>query len=346
MARVLVAEDDPVSAILVSRALGQAGHRVAIARNGLEALQQLQAEAADVLVTDWMMPELDGLELIRKVHQRFDPVPVIVMLTCIDMPQARAHALDSGAEEILTKPVRPQELLAAVDRGLARRAQMEQPTDEFLSPFVPAAPSGHAPAFPLVVVGANAGGPAALRLLLRNLPTSAEQAAFVIAQHLQPQMLDSLVPALQRETRMPVSLAVHGQPLTPGTVLVAPGGRHACISADGRRVELNADPEENHVRPAADPLFRSAAAAYGPACIAVVLTGMGRDGLAGTSRVRAAGGSVFVTTPAPTIASGMPESVFRAGLATSAVPLDSMGPVIGQAIEALERSATQMHVAV
>ena len=332
MAKILVADDDAVSALLISRALEAAGHECTVAGTGLAALAGLKRSPYDVLVTDWMRPELDGPELVRRVHQSFDPVPVIVMVTCLSMPEAHAHALEAGVDEFLTKPVRAQELVAALDKALARRQQMEVPTGEFLKAFTMPPKPAVGPRFPFVVVGANAGGPSALRLLLRGLPPKAAGAAFVIAQHLQPQMLESLLPILQRETDLPVSLAVDGSELVPGRVLVVPGAQHGCISSDGGHVELNNDIEENHVRPAADPLFRTAAAAFRERLIAVVMTGMGRDGTAGAARVRAVGGQVLVVAPGPQVASAMPESVIRAGFATAVVPLPTMGQAVGAAL--------------
>lgn len=332
IAKILVADDDAVSAFLITRALESAGHECTVAKTGLAALACLKRSPYDALVTDWMMPELDGPELVRRVHQSVDPVPVIVMATCLSMPEAHAHALEAGVDEFLTKPVHAKELVAAFDHAFARRHQTEVPSEQFLETFTLPPKPAVEPRFPLVVVGANAGGPSALRLLLRGLPPEAGGAAFVVAQHLQPQMLESLVPILQRETGLRVSLAVHGQQLTPGRIFVTPGGKHACISSDGGRVELNDDVEENHVRPAADPLFRTAAATFRERLVAVVLTGMGRDGTAGAARVSAAGGQVLVAAPGPQVASAMPESVIRAGFATAVVPLVSMGQAVGAAL--------------
>jgi two-component system chemotaxis response regulator CheB len=122
--------------------------------------------------------------------------------------------------------------------------------------------------------------------------------------------------------------AVAGDTALPSHVYIAPGGRHMSLvgtsNAGNVRVALNDDPPENSCRPAADVLFRAAAAAYGAGTLAVVLTGMGSDGLRGCEVVRAAGGSVLVQTEASAVVASMPAAVARAGLADAIVPLDQV----------------------
>jgi two-component system chemotaxis response regulator CheB len=342
---VLVVDDDAVSAIVSSRALTQAGHAVSLARSGVEAIEALQAGDFDVLVTDWMMPDLDGLELIRKVHLRFDPPPATIMMTCLTNPQAREHALESGADEFLAKPARPAELIAAVERSLARRRPHATPTLDAVIPF-PRAPAPSASAglhVPVVVIGANAGGPRALRLLFQSLPAECRGASFVVAQHAQAQMVDALVAKLAGDTTLHVATAGHGHALASGEILVGPGGRHISIAPTGLSVELDAAPERNHVRPSADQLFASAADAFAARCIAIVLTGMGIDGTDGAARVRAAGGTVLVATPGAHVASGMSESAIRAGVGSAVVPLDGLGAALAQCLgrtRSVPRAAT------
>ncbi len=339
MASILVADDDPVSSLILSRALGRAGHSVAIAATGLEAVERLRDGNFDVLVTDWMMPELDGLELIRLVHRRFVPVPVIIMITCLDSREAQAHVLESGADEFLVKPVSPREAVEAVARGLARHQHAALRSTEFRAALhadrtVPC----DAP-FPLVAVAANAGGPSAIRLFLRGLPETAASACFVLAQHLQPQMLQALVPVLQRETPLRITLGTHGMRLEPGQVILAPGS-HAVTIGRNATIELTQDPEGANESVAVDALFRSAADAFGAACMAVVLTGMGRDGTLGAARVRARGGTVLVAMPVQHVASAMPESVIRAGHASAILPVERLGEAAGQALAAMPLLAT------
>jgi chemotaxis response regulator CheB len=334
VAKILVVDDDAVSALVLTRALTQAGHEVEMASTGLQAFEQLRGGTFAVLVTDWMMPDLDGLELIRRVHQHLVPAPVIVMVTCLESPQAQAHALASGADEFLVKPVSPKEAVDAVRLALTRHRDAGFPSGDVRATIRPRRSTPTAAPFPLVVVGANAAGPAALRLLLRGLPREASCAALVLAQHLQPQMLVALVEVLQRETRLEVVLGTPGMALQPGRVILGPGTHDIEIAARMRCIELTAGSADAHVRPAADPLFRAAAETFGPACIGVILTGMGRDGTLGAAAIRARGGTVVVVAPGPLVASAMPESAIRAGHASVVVPVDRIGEAVGREIVA------------
>jgi two-component system chemotaxis response regulator CheB len=131
-----------------------------------------------------------------------------------------------------------------------------------------------------------------------------------------------------------VSEAADGGPFTAGRVWIASGGRHLEVRrVDGEVVmRTHAGPEENSCRPAADVLFRSASEAYGSGVLAVVLSGMGRDGLRGSESIRARGGRVLVQDEATSVVWGMPGAVFRAGLAEGAFPLDDIGAEIARRV--------------
>jgi two-component system chemotaxis response regulator CheB len=107
------------------------------------------------------------------------------------------------------------------------------------------------------------------------------------------------------------------------------------IGRSDYRIEIDNGPKQNYVKPAADPLFQSAADAFGPAALAVVLTGMGRDAFRGAAAIKSAGGTVLVQDPADSVAKGMPGTVVDAGLADEILPLRRIGPAIAQRIAQL-----------
>src|SRR4051812_10014676 len=121
--KILIAEDDPASALLLQRALMRSGYAVSVAPNGREALQLLEREAFDALLTDWMMPELDGIELIRRVRTSIKPTPAIMLITALDSEQTRTCAVQAGADDYLTKPYQIQVILDRLGACLMRRAQ-------------------------------------------------------------------------------------------------------------------------------------------------------------------------------------------------------------------------------
>jgi two-component system chemotaxis response regulator CheB len=174
------------------------------------------------------------------------------------------------------------------------------------------------PAKYVVAVAASAGGVEALRVLVAGLPADLD-AAICVVLHIPPSDRSLLAPILDRESDLPVVLAQHGAPLERGTIYVAPAGRHLLIRDD--TLELNLGPKENGVRPAADPLFRSLANAWGACGIAVVLSGALDDGAAGAAAVVEAGGRLVVQDPDDALVAGMPTNAIAAARPCAVLPV-------------------------
>jgi two-component system chemotaxis response regulator CheB len=161
----------------------------------------------------------------------------------------------------------------------------------------------------VVAMAASAGGVEALRRVVAGLPADFP-AAICVVLHISATSRSLLAPILDRDGPLPAVVAFDGAPLRPGTIYVAPADQHLLIRRDA--VELSRGPKENGVRPAADPMFRSLAAAWGDRAVAVVLSGALDDGAAGAAVVAAAGGTVVVQDPAEALAPGMPASAIAA----------------------------------
>lgn len=321
--KILVAEDDVPSAQLLKAFLKRSRYDVEIAANGREALELLKRGKYDALLTDWMMPEMDGVELIRHTRSEINPCPLIIMITAIDSKEARMHALQAGADDFLAKPYGREQLLKSLENGLARMAQAEpQPVR-----VAPAVPAVSLPPLVGVVVAVSTGGPPALIKLFKAIPATCE-AAFFVVQHGPAWMLETFSPALERETGFKFCLGAEGTVPVRGRAYLSPGDRHLVIHAGSGRLGLSEDPPENFVRPAADPLFRSASSFFGRYCIGLVLTGMGRDGAKGASHVKAGGGLVFVQDPATAVVCSMPKTVIAAGAADKVLSLPEMSETI------------------
>ena len=330
MTKVLLADDDRLGARTIAAALRRAGFSVTLAGNGKAALDRLRAEPFDVLLTDWAMPRMDGIALIRRVRETVQPVPCIIMITAIDSPRARSRALDSGADDFLTKPVSGRVVIHAVRTGLARRGQpapaLDRPSPRQRRPD--AAP----PPFVGVVIAASTGGPGVLLTVLRTLPISASVACFVV-QHAPGWMLESLATRLAQASRLKVTIARDGLQPEAGTVYLAPGDHHMVLSPGTLILRLTDDPPENFVRPAADPLFRSAAAALGRCCIGILLSGMGRDGTIGAGDIARAGGFVLAQDPETAIAPSMPKTAIEAGIVSAVCEAGEIGERAAREIE-------------
>jgi two-component system chemotaxis response regulator CheB len=177
----------------------------------------------------------------------------------------------------------------------------------------------------VVAIGASTGGPNALAEVLKGFaPTF--PVPILIVQHMPPLFTRLLADRLTAKTSIRVREASDGDILSPGEALIAPGDLHMIVenSGAGVRVRTYSGPPENSCRPSVDPLFRSVAEVFGRHALAVVLTGMGRDGLAGAEEIRTARGQLVAQDEASSVVWGMPGFIARAGIADAVVPLHKM----------------------
>jgi two-component system chemotaxis response regulator CheB len=186
----------------------------------------------------------------------------------------------------------------------------------------------------VVAIGASAGGIDALQRLMRELPEDLPAATCVVL-HIPASSRSLLAQIIARHTRMPVSQAMAGERLRAAHVYVAPPDWHLLVRSG--HIRLDRGPKENGVRPAIDPLFRSAAEAFGERAVAVVLSGSLNDGAAGAAAVAAAGGAVLVQAPDDAIVPSMPEA------ALAAVPRAETFSALQLAHELSRRAAAFTH---
>jgi two-component system chemotaxis response regulator CheB len=173
----------------------------------------------------------------------------------------------------------------------------------------------------IIVIGASAGGVSALQRLLREMPKGLDAALFVVI-HLSAHARSALPRILERAGPLPAAHPEDGEAIVPGRVYVAPPDRHMLL-VDGH-VRLSRGPRENHTRPAVDPLFRSAALAYGPRVVGVVLTGYLDDGTSGLVAIKARGGISVVQDPEDARHDAMPRNAIRGDSPDHCLPLDAM----------------------
>lgn len=196
---------------------------------------------------------------------------------------------------------------------------------------------------PLVLaIGASTGGPRALLTLLAALHLPVPAPVFLV-QHIHPKFTRILSRRLGEVSSLPVQEAEEGAIVQPGRIYIAPGGRHLVVergAAGTYRTRLTDDPPRHGVRPSVDELFASVANAFGPRAVGVVLTGMGRDGLAGARAIKARGGRVLAEAEETCVVYGMPRALAEADLADREVPIGEMAEAIRQVcLEVAARSA-------
>lgn len=329
-AKILVVEDELTNSILIKRVLIGAGYNVLVAQNGADALKYMEKETFDAVLTDWMMPHIDGIELIRRIRESIKPLPLIIMITALVSQDAREYALEAGADDYIAKPIDVNELTTRVEEGLAKKGQTA-PTEKIVEKKVKLT---NTPNFPVVVIATSTGGPPTLIEIFNKLNVN-DDVAYLIVQHGPPWMLDTFAQRLQKETKLNVHTPSNGMKIEPGNVYVAPGDLHMRIHPSNYTIVLDDAPKENFVRPAADPLFRSAAEVFGEYCLAVVLTGLGRDGTAGASQITSFGGTVLVQDPKSATAQSMPTAVINSHIPHKVVHLQDMAKAINEAAHSL-----------
>ncbi|MFZ0694676.1 MAG: chemotaxis protein CheB, partial [Alphaproteobacteria bacterium] len=180
----------------------------------------------------------------------------------------------------------------------------------------------------VVAIGCSTGGPQALFRLLPALGDLRQP--ILITQHMPATFTTILAEHIQKLTGRPAAEAKDGEPVVGGKIYVAPGNFHMTVESLGTQqvIRLNQNPPENFCRPAVDPMFRSLAQAYGRNVLAVVLTGMGQDGLKGAQVLVQAGGTLIAQDEATSVVWGMPGAVATGGWCSAVLALDDIGPQI------------------
>jgi two-component system chemotaxis response regulator CheB len=356
--RILIVDDSAVMRSLLRTVVSHdAGLEVAgTAADGESAMSAIEILRPDLILLDVEMPVMDGLVMLRKLRARGHRMPVIV---CSSFTQHGAkvtiEALACGATDYVAKPAglaSREEALRALSLDLIPRihALTSQPQAAVtgaarvpLSAHLPNAPPiTSIPA--ALVIGVSTGGPAALDILLPKLPAGFPIPVLVV-QHMPELFTKLLAERLNSCCPLQVREGVEGEPVRAGSIYIAKGNWHMEVRAGAHTglpatLHLNQGAPENHCRPAVDALFRSAASVYGAGVLAVVLTGMGSDGMSGARMIREHGGIVLAQDEASSVVWGMPGAVITAGLAHRVLPLKA---IAGEILRLVCRTHAEAH---
>ena len=337
-ARVLVVDDSGVFRQLLLEALAADPEieMVGAAADGAAALQQILETRPDVVTLDVEMPGMNGLDLLKELRKTLPDMPIIMCSHLTERgTRTTLDALCLGASDYVPKPPagkNPEDARAHLRRELIPRIKAlyethwrnarglsslaGRPARRRIRPGQP---------FDVLAVGASTGGPNALERFLSGLG-GPRPVPMVIVQHMPPLFTTLLAERLSRESPIRVREAEDGAALHPGEAWLAPGNRHLLLRPGSGTVHLHLsdDPPENSCRPSVDVLFRSVSQAYGARALAVVLTGMGHDGLKGAQLMREAGGHILVQDEASSVIWGMPGAIAREGLADEVLSIERL----------------------
>jgi two-component system chemotaxis response regulator CheB len=294
------------------------------------------------------MPEMDGIAALPLLLEKKRDL-VIIMASTLTRRNAEIslRALSLGATDYIPKPSGSTEVTASATfrreliekiRTLGLRSKrLRTPVRAATMHPVARPHPPHAPltlrAMPLtpprvLLIGSSTGGPQALNALVARIGSLIERAPVLITQHMPPTFTAILAEHLARVAKCPVREARDGEEINAGTIYLAPGGKHMKVARrDGIAViAIDDGPLVNFCKPAVDPLFASAAAVWGSKAMALVLTGMGADGLSGAKAIVAAGGHVMAQDEATSVVWGMPGQVAMAGLCSAVLPMNEIAP--------------------
>ncbi|BDI20028.1 chemotaxis response regulator protein-glutamate methylesterase [Nostoc cf. commune SO-36] len=335
--RVLIVDDAVVVRSRVSKILSSDPELevVGVAANGRIALAKIPYVNPDVIILDIEMPEMNGLQTLAAIRQIYPRLPVIMYSTSTHRGAiATLEALSLGASDYATKPSN----LGSVEATNQHIRDDLIPKIKVFGAFFTPSAITHPVVFPVrsslhqvevVAIGVSTGGPNALTVVLNEFPADLS-VPILIVQHMPPMFTKLLAKQLAAKCQIPIDEAVPGQILKPGHAWIAPGDFHLIVQRDktGVRLATHQASPENSCRPSVDVLLRSVAQVYGAGAIAVILTGMGQDGLHGCQCIREAGGQVIAQDKATSVVWGMPSFVVNAGLANKILPLNQIADEI------------------
>lgn len=332
-----------------------------VAQDGVECLEAVARLKPDVLVLDLEMPRLNGLDVLDRLRAEKPGLPVIMCSSYTERgARSTLEALARGAADYVMKPSAQRDVemalqslaqqllpkIAALAKG-RRRNSDEPPAKPVPNGTGVEAPRRTGAPIEVVVIGLSTGGPSALEQMLPRLPSSFPVPVLIV-QHMPKLFTGALAERLDKCCALRVRQACDSEAIVPGFVWLAPGDSHMEVAprkmgfvvgdedatVRGARVKLHQQAPLNHCRPSVDYLFHSAARMYGAGALALMMTGMGADGLGGARAIHGAGGVVLAQDEATSAVWGMPGRVAEAGIADAVLPLASIAGELRQRVKA------------
>ncbi len=319
---------------------------IGTARNGVEGVQMVEELKPDLVTMDIEMPQMDGLTALRKIMST-NPVPVMMVSSLTsEGASATLDALELGAVDFIPKQLSYvsldivkikealiQKIWAIYHRrrtlmakyALGRKVETRRRNVPSPVPVRPVSGNFSKRNFDIIAVGTSTGGPPALQQVIPNLPHDLPVGVLVV-QHMPPNFTKSLAERLNGISALHVKEAEHGETVTPGVAYIAPGDKHLTIKKWGAKIEtvLSDEPSDMLHKPSVDVLFNSVADVYKGRSVAVIMTGMGSDGVNGLRKLHSLGGKIIAQNENSCVVYGMPRAAVEAGLSDRVVPVETI----------------------
>jgi two-component system chemotaxis response regulator CheB len=331
IASVLVIDDSVVARAVLTRLVDASGRFMvagAVA-TAAAALEFLARSSVDIILLDVALPGVDGITALPELIAAARGAKVVIVSASAEGSDTRGRALALGAADTLAKP-------SASGMSTRFGAELIDRLERLChDQTVVAPPSARAEGlavgdYDIVAIGASTGGIHALGHLLRALPPTF-RSPILVTQHLPAPFMPYFAAQLAVLASRPCDVATHRLRIRPGRIVVAPGDAHLrCVSIGENEaaIRLVTDTAPSGCLPSVDPMFASVAEVYGARALAVVLSGMGRDGAQGAQRVHEAGGTVIVQDQASSVVWGMPAAIAAEGFQAAMLPPDELGRLI------------------
>lgn len=356
--KVLVVDDSALIRSLLTEIINQQHDMVCVgaAPDPYVAREMIKALEPDVLTLDVEMPKMDGLEFLEKL-MRLRPMPVLMISTLTEAgSEITLKALELGAIDYIAKPkldvvrgvqdyaedIADKIRIAARARVFKRSHPPDVPKAHSADAILPKAAGLLGSTEKVLIIGASTGGTEAIKEVIIRLPPDAP--GVLITQHMPEKFTAAFAKRLDGLSSLRVKEAEDGERVLPGHAYVAPGHSHLLLARRGANyvATLNQGPEVNRHRPSVDVLFRSAANVAGKNAIAMILTGMGKDGAAGMLELKQAGAYTLAQDEASCVVFGMPKEAIAMGGVNEVLTLKDIPGRVIQLLKALGHGAIRV----
>ncbi len=332
---MMIVDDSMVARAVLSRMVesDKSFEIAAVAGTAEDAIDALQAVKVDIVLLDLEMPGEGGLKMIPKILEAANGARVMIVSSVADDGAAQTvAALALGAADAMPKPGTGK-FNGRFAEVLLSRLKAIGFADDHPPLAEPIRLQGYGPLramspdpIGILAIGASTGGIHAIAALFQALPPKIG-VPILVTQHLPSPFMPVFARQLGIAARREALVAEDGMKLLPDRIIIAPGDAHLTIESSdrGQFVKLSRERAPSGCLPSVDPMFASAGAEFGDGAVGVILTGMGKDGAEGASKLVARGGSVLAQDEASCAVWGMPRAVIEAGLACAVMPPEKMG---------------------